>query len=128
VARRPDLLVIKSGEIQLAGEGIQMETMGLPPNVVPAGLAETILLALEGRFEIFTLGSETRWEKVREIYRLGFKHGMRLAAISGVSGVVTDEDIARVRDLALKSRRGTKRNRDSNRKAEDAGADAESET
>jgi len=104
-ARRPDVLVIKSGEIFLPGEQIRMKGFGLPPNVVPAGLAETIILALEGRFEIFTVGSETRWEKVREIYRLGLKHGLQLAAISGVNGVVSDEDIARVRELALRRRR-----------------------
>ena len=43
-------------------------------------------------------------EKVREIYRLGRKHGMELAAISGVNGVYSDADIARVRKLALAAR------------------------
>ena len=42
---------------------------------------------------------------MREIYRMGLKHGMRLAAISGVNGVFSDEDIARVRDLAKKARK-----------------------
>jgi hypothetical protein len=32
---------------------------------------------------------------------MGLKHGMRLAAISGVNGVFSDSDIERVRDLAL---------------------------
>jgi hypothetical protein len=64
-------------------------------------LAETIVLALEGRFENFTVGRGIEWEKVREIYRMGLKHGMRLAAISGVNGVFSDSDIERVRDLAL---------------------------
>jgi hypothetical protein len=41
---------------------------------------------------------------VREIYKLGLKHGMRLAAISGVNGPFSDDDIARVRDLALAER------------------------
>lgn len=102
VAMRPDVLVIRSGEILLPGDSIKMKRIGLPPNVAPAGLAETIVLALEGRFEIFTVGSETRWEKVREIYRLGLKHGMKLAAISGVQGIITDEEIERVRQRALK--------------------------
>lgn len=68
-------------------------------------LAETIVLALEGRFENFTLGRNLEWEKVHEIYKLGLKHGMRLAAISGVNGVYSDEDIARVRELALQARK-----------------------
>jgi len=37
---------------------------------------------------------------VREIYKLGLKHGMELAAISGVNGVFTEEDFERVRTLA----------------------------
>ena len=87
-------LVIRSGEILLPGNNIAMKDIGLSPDVVYAGLAETIILALEGRFETYTVGSEPQWEKVREIYRLGLKHGMRLASIAGVNGVVSDEDIA----------------------------------
>jgi hypothetical protein len=81
-----------------------MKNIGLPKNVAYACLAETIVLALEGRFENFTVGRAIEWEKVREIYKLGLKHGMRLAAISGVNGPFTDDDIARVRELALAER------------------------
>lgn len=49
-------------------------------------------------------GRHVEWQKVKEIYELGLEHGMRLAAILGVNGVFTDEDIARVRDLALAAR------------------------
>jgi len=79
-----------------------MGDIGLPPGVAYAGLAETIILALEGRFEVFTVGTSPQWDKVREIYKLGLKHGMKLAAISGVNGIYSDEDIARVRAYALK--------------------------
>ena len=103
VAKRPDVLVIESGEIQLPGE-VHMKNIGLPGGVVYACLAETIVLALEGKFENYTVGRNIEWEKVREIYRLGLKHGMKLAAISGVNGPFTDEDIARVRKLALAAR------------------------
>jgi len=103
VIKRPDVLVIESGEIQLPGE-VRMKNIGLPKNVAYACLAETIVLALEGRFENFTVGRAIEWEKVHEIYELGLKHGMKLAAISGVNGVFTDEDIERVRELALAAR------------------------
>ena len=103
VAKRPDVLVVESGEIQLPGE-VRMKNIGLPPGVVYACLAETIVLALEGRFENFTVGRAIEWQKVREIYGMGLKHGMKLAAISGVNGVFSDDDIARVRELALKAR------------------------
>lgn len=103
VAKRPDVLVIESGEIRLPGN-VHMKNIGLPKNVAYACLAETIVLALEGRFENYTLGRNIEWEKVREIYKLGLKHGMQLASISGVNGVYTDEDLARVRQLALERR------------------------
>ncbi len=105
VAKRPDVLVIESGEVYLPGE-VRMKQIGFEDhNVVYACLAETIVLTLEGRFENFTIGRNIEWEKVHEIYKLGLKHGMRLAAISGVNGVFSDEDIAKVRTLALQARK-----------------------
>ncbi|TXH43110.1 MAG: dehydrogenase [Actinobacteria bacterium] len=103
VAKRPDVLVVESGEIELPGD-VRMKNIGLPRGVVYACLAETVVLALEGRFETFTVGRNIEWEKVKEIYRLGLKHGMKLAAISGVNGVYSDDDIARIRELALAAR------------------------
>jgi predicted amino acid dehydrogenase len=105
VAKRPDVLVIESGEIELPTPVKGMKSIGLPKNVIYACLAETIVLALEGRFEVFTIGRDTEWEKVKEIYKLGLKHGMKLSAISGVKGVYSDEDIAKVVALAKKARR-----------------------
>jgi hypothetical protein len=104
VAKRPDVLVVESGEIDLPSKVKGLKSIGLPPNVIYACLAETIVLALEGRFEVFTIGRDTEWPKVKEIYRLGLKHGMKLAAISGVNGVFTDEQIAKVVELAKAAR------------------------
>jgi len=56
---------------------------------------EGFVFDMDTSFDLFD------WEKVREIYKLGLKHGMKLAAISGVNGVHTDEDIKRVKELAL---------------------------
>ncbi|WP_395695802.1 dehydrogenase [Nocardioides sp.] len=103
VAKRPDVLVVESGEIELPGD-VRMKNIGLPPGVVYACLAETVVLALEGRYETFTVGRNIEWEKVKEIYRLGLKHGMKLAAISGVNGVFTPEQIADIRERALAAR------------------------
>jgi len=101
VAKRQDVLVITGGEIQLPGDAIEMKDIALPHGVAYAGLAETIILALEGRFEDFTKGSNTEWEKVKEIYKLGIKHGMTLASISGVDCPLSEEDILRVKAQAL---------------------------
>ncbi len=101
--KRPDVLIIASGEITLPGQP-EMKDIGLPPGVAYASLAETIVLALEGRFENFSMGKDIKWEKVSEIYQMGLKHGMKLASISGLEGVLTDADFKRVRDLAIKAR------------------------
>lgn len=103
VAKRPDVLVIESGEVELPGEP-KLKNIGLPDGVVYACLAETIVLALDGRFENFTVGRDIEWESVKEIYQLGLKHGMELATISGVNGPYTDEDFDRVRTAALAAR------------------------
>jgi len=109
VAKRPDVLVIESGEIKLPGTDVKMRHIGLPKGIAYACLAETIVLALENRFETFTIGRNIEWQKVKEIYKLGLKHGMTLAAISGVNGVFTDDEIGRVRQRAIEARaRGTK--------------------
>ncbi len=103
VAKRPDVLVIESGEIELPGD-VHMRDIGLPHGVAYACLAETIALALEGRYETYTVGRNIEWEKVKEIYQIGLKHGMKLAAISGVNGIYSDDDLARIRELALERR------------------------
>ncbi len=109
VAKRPDVLVIESGEVELPG-AVRMKDIGLPDGVVFACLAETIVLALEGRYENFTVGRNLSWPKVKEIYRLGIKHGMKLATISGINGPYTDEDFERVRAAALAARAELKEN------------------
>jgi len=103
VAKRPDVLVLESGEVELPGD-VRVKDIGLPDRVVYACLAETIVLALEGRYEHFTVGRSLSWPKVKEIYQLGLKHGMKLATVSGVNGPYTDEDFERVRAAALAAR------------------------
>lgn len=104
-ARRPDVLVIASGEVALPGKNVVMEKgIGLPGNIVYACLAETALLAMEGRHEAFSLSRELSYERVCEIDQLARKHGVRLAAVMGHTGEITEEEIALCRDHALKAR------------------------
>lgn len=104
-ALRPDVLVIESGEILLPGEPDYGYDIGLPSGVAYACLAETALLAMEGRFEDYTLGRDISVEKVKEIYRLFKKHGLRLSGLRSHDEFLTDEDIARKRLLADELRR-----------------------
>lgn len=97
---RPDVLVIEAGEILLPGEPNFGFDIGLPPGVAYACLAEAALLAMEGRFENFTLGRNIEMEKVKEMYRLFKKHGLQLEGLRSFGRYVTDEEIAQKRALA----------------------------
>jgi len=99
--KRDDILVIASGEILVPGDvhwgGVQFD---LPKNVAFACLAETILLALDGRNESYTLGREIDIDKVKEIGEIGKKHGFKLAPILAFGKAVPDEEIAEIRKRA----------------------------
>lgn len=101
---RPDVLVIESGEILLPGDPDYGYNIGLPPGVAYACLAETALLALEGRFEDYTLGRNIEIDRVKEIYRLYKKHGLKLSGIRSHDVFLTDEDIAEKARLAQRYR------------------------
>ena len=103
--RRPDVLVIESGEIDLPGPVRMTVDIGLPKPSVYACLAETVLLTMEGRYECFSLSRQLQLERVKEIYQLGLKHGAKLATIRTHEGVLTEEQIERCRELALQMRR-----------------------
>jgi len=104
VSTRPDVLVIASGEVELPGQVKIGKTLNLEGGAVYACLAETALLAMEGRFENFSLSRELDYDKVIEIDQLARKHGIRLSAIMGHTGEITDREIALCRDHALKAR------------------------
>lgn len=97
---RPDVLVIESGEVLLPGEPNFGFDIGLPPGVAYACLAETAVLAMEGRFENFTLGRNIEMEKAKEMYRLFKKHGLQLEGLRSFGRYVTEEEVARKRELA----------------------------
>ncbi len=104
-ARRPDVLVIESGEILLPGEPDFGFDIGLPPGTAYACLSETALLTMEHMYGDYTLGRNIEIEKVKEMYRLMKKHGLQLAGLRSFDEYVTDEMIAEKRRLAEERRR-----------------------
>jgi predicted amino acid dehydrogenase len=98
--RRPDILVVESGEIELPGNIQVTCDIGTPDDAVYACLAETALLALEGRMESFTLSRNISYTKVNEIYDMARKHGAKLAAIRGHAGIITTREIDLCREHA----------------------------
>jgi predicted amino acid dehydrogenase len=99
-ALRPDVLVIESGEVLIPGDIDFGYNIGLPPKTAYACLAETALLAMDGRFEDYTLGRNISVERVKEIYRLFKKHQFQIADLRSFEEVVTDEQFAEKRRLA----------------------------
>lgn len=99
--RRPDVLVIASGEVTLPGVVETNVDIGLEGKIVYACLAETALLAMEGRFESFTLSRNINYKKVLEIDKMAKEHGVRLSQIMGHSGFITDEEFDLCREHAL---------------------------
>lgn len=103
--RRPDVLVIASGEVELPGDVKLDMDIGLDGTTVYACLAETALLAMEGKFESFTLSRNINFEKVIEIDRLAKEHGVKLSQIMGHAGNITDEEFNLCREHAIKKGR-----------------------
>jgi predicted amino acid dehydrogenase len=99
-ALRPDVLVIESGEVLIPGDIDFGYDIGLPPKTAYACLAETALLAMEGRFEDYTLGRNISLEQVKEIYRLFKKHNFQLAGLRSFGRYITDQDVLARRKLA----------------------------
>jgi predicted amino acid dehydrogenase len=98
--KRDDILVIASGEILIPGDvhwGVQL---ALPKNVGFACLAETILLALEGLNENYTLGRDIDIGKVKKIGEIGRKHGFKLAPVMAFDKIVSEEEIEQIRQRA----------------------------
>jgi predicted amino acid dehydrogenase len=104
-ALRPDVLVIESGEILLPGKPDYGYDIGLPPGVAYACLAETALLAMEGRFEDYTLGRNIEVDRVKEIYRLFKKHQLQLSGLRSHGHFLTEAELAHKQALADQLRR-----------------------
>jgi len=73
---------------------------GFPPRMAYACMSETMMLALEGRIESFTLGKEVSLQQVQTTQELARKHGFRLAGFRSFERALTDEEIAAIRARA----------------------------
>jgi predicted amino acid dehydrogenase len=98
VARvRDDILVIDGGMVDVPGPVDFHFNFGFPSGKAYACMAETIALALEGRFEDYTLGKHITRERVEEIGAMARKHGFRLSGFRSFEREVTPQQIEAVR-------------------------------
>ncbi len=103
-ALRDDVLVIDGGMVAVPGAVDFHFNFGFPPGMAYACMAETMTLALEGRFESYTLGKQITVEQVEEIARLASKHGFRLGGFRSFERAVTPDQIERVKAASAKTR------------------------
>jgi predicted amino acid dehydrogenase len=107
VAReRDDVLVIEGGMVEVPGAQADFHfNFGFPPRMAFACMAETIALALEGRYENFTIGRDLRIEQIKEIRAICTRHGFRLAGFRAFEHAVTPDSIQAVLERATTNRR-----------------------
>jgi len=108
---RPDVLVIEGGNLQVPGtmrwERVREPgefSLGLPRGTALACMSETMLLALEGRRESYTLGRGIDLAKVREIDALAERAGFQLSDMRAFDKVIPREQIAATRAAATARR------------------------
>jgi fatty aldehyde-generating acyl-ACP reductase len=104
-AARDDILVIDGGMVDVPGPVDFHFNFGFPPGKAYACMAETMALALEGRFEDYTLGKHLTRERVEEIDAMATKHGFRLSGFRSFEQEVTPQHIEIVRRNAKKARK-----------------------
>ncbi len=100
--KRPDVLVIDGGMVDTpGGPAVDFHfNFGLPPRQAFACMAETMALALEGRFADYTIGKNFDLAHVNEIRQIASKHGFRLSGFRSFERPVTAEQIEQVRRAA----------------------------
>lgn len=94
---RDDILVIDGGMVEVPGPVDFHFNFGFPPGKAFACMAETMALALEGRFEDYTLGKEIQLDQVNEIYAMASRHGFKLSGFRTFDKPVTEAHIEQVR-------------------------------
>ncbi|MBN1919628.1 MAG: shikimate dehydrogenase [Anaerolineae bacterium] len=94
---RDDVLVFDGGLVQVPGAVDFGFDYGPPPTLTFGCVAETMALALEGRFEDYSLGKNLSVDRMQEIDALAEKHGFRLAALRSFERELPEETIARVK-------------------------------
>ena len=99
-ASRQDVLVIDGGMVEVPGNVNFNFDFGYPPGKAYACMAETMALALEGRFEDYTLGKSFDRRHVEEIAEIAARHGFRLSGFRSFERQVTEAQIDQARRYA----------------------------
>ena len=98
---RNDVLVIEGGLVEVPGDVDFHLNFGFPPGMAYACMAETMILALEQKYESYTLGRELDVKQVIEINKLAKKHGFKVAGFRSFEKAVTEAEIKTIKNNAV---------------------------
>ncbi|ACB83714.1 shikimate 5-dehydrogenase [Natranaerobius thermophilus] len=101
---RDDVLVIEGGIVEIPGDVEFNFNFGFPPKTAYACMAETMILALEKKYESFSLGRDLSLDKVEQISRLAEKHNFRLAGFRSFEKAVSKETVDQIKQNAMRKR------------------------
>lgn len=96
---RPDVLVIDGGLVEGPAGVKSTFNFGLPEGVFYACMAETMVLALEGHYQSYTLGKELTVEQVEKIAAMAAKHGFRLSKLRSFDQPLAEDKIDRIKKI-----------------------------
>lgn len=103
-AERDDVLVIEGGMVEVPGDPDFHFDFGFPLRKAYACMAETMALALEGRYEDYTIGKDISVAQAREIGAIADRHGFAMSGFRSFEHEVTKEQIEQVRVRAQENR------------------------
>ncbi|MBM7856045.1 putative amino acid dehydrogenase [Desulfohalotomaculum tongense] len=99
---RKDVLVIEGGVVEVPGSVNFNLDFGFPRGTAYACMAETMILALEGLHQNYSLGRNLTVQQVERISALAEKHGFKLAGFRSFERVLPAGEIQRVKKQAEK--------------------------
>jgi len=108
VEQRPDVLVIEGGTLRMPGrprwervrEPGREFRLGISPGTALACMSETMVLALEGRFESYTLGRGIARERVVEMWQMAQRCGFTLADMRCFDRSIGEDQVKAIRRAA----------------------------
>ena len=99
---RDDILITDGLAMKPPGDVKFNFDFGLPEGLAFPCMAETLALALDNRYESFSLGKHIPKEKVMEIFTLANRHGFEISNFTSLERIIDNEKIIEIKKKAFK--------------------------
>ena len=101
---RDDVLVIEGGVVSAPGDVDFGFDFGVPAGSCMACMAETIVLAMEGCFESYTLGRNLTVRQIEQIDKMAKRHGFALSGFRAFEREIPEKELHKIRERATQQR------------------------